>query len=98
MRDLLSFYEQKNTADSITVVSVPLELGSDERGLAETPEYLKKHGLEQMFATLGCEIAERQTINCPKALGSASAGTMKHVKGIAIAGKRTKVAVGRAAK
>ena len=97
-RDLLSFYEQKNTSDSITVVSVPLELGSDERGLAETPEYLKKHGLEQMFATLGCEITERQTINCPKAQGAASAGTMKHVKEIAIAGKRTKVVVEKAAK
>src|SRR3989344_475159 len=97
-RDLLSLYEPKNSSEAITIVSVPLELGSDERGLAETPEYLKKHGLEQMFATLGCEIAERQTISCPKALGAASAGTMKHVKEIAIAGKRTKTAVEKAAK
>ena len=97
-RDLLSLYEPRNSSEAITIVSVPLELGRDERGLAETPEYLKKHGLEQMFATLGCEIAERQTIHCPKALGAASAGTMKHVKEIAVAGKRTKVAVERAAK
>src|SRR3989344_5676660 len=97
-RDLLSFYEQKNSSDSITVVSVPLELGSDERGLAETPEYLKKHGLEQMLSTIGFDIAERQTISCPKQLGAASAGTMKHVKEIATTGKRTKAVVEKSAK
>lgn len=97
-KDLLSFYEQKNSSESITVVNVPLELGSDERGLAETPEYLKKHGLEQMFAALGCEISERVNISCPKPQAVASAGTMKHVKEIAMVGKRTRMAVEKAAK
>lgn len=94
-RDRLSFYETKPTGESVTVISVPLELGSDERGLAETPAYLRKHGLDQMLSAIGCEISERVNIMCPKP-PTASAGTMKHVREIAAVGKRTRAAVERA--
>ena len=97
-RHTLSFYENKEASDTVSIISVPLELGSDERGLAETPEYLKKHGLEQMFSAVGCEIGERQTILCPKPAGQSAAGTMKHVREIATVGKRTKSAVEKAVK
>ena len=97
MRDNLSFYEAKETSDSFTIVSVPLELGSDERGLAETPEYLKKHGLERMITAIGGEISERITIACPKPPMQASAGTMKHVEEIAEVGRLTAATVKKAA-
>lgn len=96
-RDRLSFYETKQSGESVTIVSVPLELGSDERGLAEAPQYLKKNGLDQMFASIGCEILERVNITCPKP-PIASAGTMKHVREIASVGKRVRAAVERAGK
>jgi arginase len=96
-RDRLSFYESKPAGETVTIVSVPLELGSDERGLAEAPQYLKKNGLEQMFASIGCEVLERVNITCPKP-PVASAGTMKHVREIASVGKRTRAAVERAGK
>lgn len=97
-RDRLSFYEPRPAGDTIAIVSVPLELGSDERGLAETPGYLRTHGLEQMFASIGCEVVERVNISCPKPAGQSSAGTMKHVREIATVGKRTRAAVEKAAK
>ncbi|HEY4487198.1 MAG TPA: arginase family protein [Candidatus Paceibacterota bacterium] len=96
--DGVSFYEKKPSGDTFSIISVPLELGADERGLAETPEYLRKHGLEHMFTSLGCEVGERTTILCPKPIGQASAGTMKHVQEIATVGKRTRAAVERAIK
>ena len=58
--DGVSLYEKKQGGDTFSIISVPLELGADERGLAETPEYLRKHGLEQMFTSLGCEVGERK--------------------------------------
>ena len=97
MRDNLSFYEAKDTSDSYAIISVPLELGSDERGLAETPEYLRKNGLERMFTTIGADIAERVTVHCPKPPMQASAGTMKHVEEIVEVGRRTCEIVKKAA-
>ncbi len=94
----LSLYEPRSSGDTVAILSVPLELGSDERGLAETPEYLKKHGLEQMFSTIGCEISERVNISCPKPPAQSAAGTMKHVGEIASVGKRVRTAVEKAAK
>lgn len=34
MKDNLSFYEKSKQKKPVTIVSIPLELGSDERGLA----------------------------------------------------------------
>jgi arginase len=97
-RDAFSLYEQKPAGESIAIISVPLELGSDERGLAETPEYLRRHGLEHMFTSLGCEISERIEIACPKPPMASAAGTMKHVREIATVGKRVRTAVEKASR
>lgn len=97
-RDRLSFYQPKPSGESVTVVSVPLELGSDERGLAEAPQYLRKQGLDQMFAAIGYDIAERVSISCPKPPLTASAGALKHVREIASVGKRVRAAVEKAGK
>ena len=98
MEDTFSFYEQKEQAGAVTVVNVPIELGSDARGLAETPKYLSEHGLSRMFATLGREVAHTVTISCPKPAMVAGAGTMKNVREVVSVAKRAKLAVQRAAK
>lgn len=97
-RDSLSFYEQAIQSDPITLISVPLELGSDERGLAEAPKYLYEHGLEKVLASLGREISEAVIIPSPKPRLVASAGRMKYVEEIASVAKRVSEVVEKAAK
>ncbi len=87
-RDTFSFYEPPIQSDAVAIVSIPLELGSDERGLAEAPAYLFKHGLEKMIASLGREISESVTISSTKPTLVASAGRMKNVDEIASVAKR----------
>ncbi len=96
--DRLSFYESETGGAPVALISVPLELGSDERGLADSPKYLQQHGLEKMISVLGRDISERKSIICPEFARVASAGTMKHVREIVSVTKRTKAAVEKAGK
>jgi len=96
MKDNLSFYESSPNVAPVSIVSVPLELGSDERGLAEAPAYLFGNGLEKIITSLGREIAESVTIPCTKAPRVASAGTMKHVREIASVAIRSAAATEKA--
>lgn len=96
--DRLSFYEREEGGAPVTLLSVPLELGSDERGLAEAPKYLQQHGVEKLFPAIGREIAEHRSFICPKPHMVASAGTMKNVHEIVSVAKRTRAATEKAGK
>ncbi len=98
MDDSYSWYEERGADEAVTIVNVPLELGSDARGLAATPAYLKEHGLIRMFQTIGRGVAHTVTISCPKPAMVAVAGTMKNVDEVVSVAKRSKLAVQRAAK
>ena len=98
LNDSLSFYEPKENGSPVTLLAVPLELGSDERGLAEAPRYLQQHGVEKLFPAIGREIAERKNFFCPKPRGIASAGTMKNVEEIVSVVRRVKAATEKAGK
>jgi len=79
----------------VTVVSVPLELGSDERGLAAAPAYLKQHGLGEMLLSLGRDV-EQVEIACPASQRVASAGNMKHAEAIVAVAQDTRTQVEKA--
>ncbi|HWP61806.1 MAG TPA: arginase [Candidatus Paceibacterota bacterium] len=97
-RDNLSFYESQSTGTPVAIVNVPIEIGSDERGLAEAPKYLQERGLANMLAGIGRTISKKTNILCPKPAQLASAGAMKNVEAIVSVAKRTKSAVMRAGK
>lgn len=82
-RDNLSFYENSLNSGPVSIVSIPIELGSDERGLSEAPRYLLDHGLMKTIASIGREVTEKHAISCPQNSPAASAGSMKHVGEIA---------------
>lgn len=96
MEDNLSFYEQEERGAPVHLVSIPLELGSDERGLAQTPRYLSSQGAEKMLSAIRREVAGSTSIACPKESRVASAGRMKHAQEIAAVAKRSSAAVERA--
>jgi arginase len=93
-----SAYENSKDSPAVSIVSVPIELGSDERGLAAAPEHLFSHGLEKMLASLGREVAGKSTVQCKNAARVATAGAMKHVREIADVAKRSATAVEKAAR
>ena len=98
MKDNLSFYESSQSAEPVSILSVPLELGSDERGHAATPKYLREHGLEKMLVSIGREVAHRTAIHCLVAPLTASAGAMKHGKEVASVVRRASLAAEKAAR
>jgi len=95
--DRLSFYENKLQNNSVSIISVPLELGSDARGLAANPKYLLDRGLEKMLQSLGCAISENITISVPPE-SSGNSIHSKHLEDVATTANLTHSAVGRAAK
>jgi len=97
-RDRLSFYEPNTDGAPVSVISVPLELGSDERGLAAAPKYIFEHGLEKMFSAIGREVSQNTTLICPKPSQVVSAGVMKHVEAIVRVGRRAKAVAEKAAR
>ncbi|PIT91148.1 hypothetical protein COU17_01980 [Candidatus Kaiserbacteria bacterium CG10_big_fil_rev_8_21_14_0_10_49_17] len=97
-RNSLAFYKRSTSRDSVTLLSVPLEIGSDERGLAEAPTYLFDQGLEKVLASLGREISETKTISVPQVQQVASAGRMKYGEEIAAVAKRVAMATEKAMK
>jgi arginase len=98
MKDNLSFYESSKSAEPVSILSVPIELGSDERGLGAAPKYLFERGLEKMLSSIGREVTSSETVFCRKPPQVASAGTMKHVREIAAAAKRAAASVEKAAR
>ena len=64
MQDSLSFYEKSPNLSTVSIISVPTELGSDARGLSQAPNYLRLHGLVDMLASLGVDVSEETTIPC----------------------------------
>ncbi|KKW22970.1 MAG: Arginase [Candidatus Kaiserbacteria bacterium GW2011_GWB1_52_6] len=82
-KDNLSFYERKIRGHSIAIIGIPIELGSDERGLAEAPHYLLNNGLETVIRKLGNKVSSLQMISCPKPAHMEVSGTTKYLKEIA---------------
>ena len=82
-RDNLSFYERPERNDSVTIIGVPIELGSDERGLGAAPHYMLENGLEKVIGSLGHEVSSVETIPCPKPARTVTAGRAKYLEEIA---------------
>ncbi len=97
-RDNLSFYEHKPVERRVSIVGVPLELGSDERGLASAPQYLLDRGLEKIITSLGAEVGEVTLVPCQKPSHVVSAGSMKYLNEIVAAGHASASAVEKAAR
>ncbi len=97
-KDNLSFYESAKGAAPVAIVSVPLDVGSDERGGAANPQYLYASGLEKMLASIGRKISSKPLINCPKPAIIETTGTMKNANDIARAAKHTATEVQKAVK
>jgi arginase len=94
--DTLSLYEQKPLDKPLTIISIPTDLGSDARGCAETPEYLYKHGLERMLASIGVEVNEKIGIPCPTL--PVSIGLLKNIEEIAEVSRTTALETTKALK
>lgn len=92
----LSLYENRLQNDSVAIVSIPSELGSDARGLAETPKYLLEHGLEAKIAALGAEV-RHSAIVCPKSKGIELQSRAKNLKEVAAVSRASSKAVATAA-
>src|SRR3989344_4732898 len=97
-KDNLSFYERELEGRSVSIVGVPIELGSDERGHAKAPHHLLEQGLEKVIAATGSEVADIWMVPCPKPAYTASAGSAKYLEEIASVARDACVAVERAAR
>jgi len=97
-RDNLSFYERELQGGSVSIVGVPIELGSDERGHAKAPHHLLEQGLEKVIAATGSEVADIWMVPCPKPARTASAGSAKYLEEIASVARDSCVAVEKAAR
>ena len=92
-RDNLSFYENGKPSQKVSIVSVPLELGSDVRGHADAPKFLKENGFLAMLGCIGAEVSHSTSLFCGKPPMQVSAGSMKNVKEIASVAKRASALV-----
>lgn len=79
VRDSLSLYESKLQSGSLSIISIPSELGSDARGLAATPAYLLSHGLEKRIAALGVRVS-KTSVPCPAPRGVELQSKTKNLK------------------
>jgi arginase len=96
-KDNLSFYERENRHRAVTIVGVPVELGSDERGLADAPRCMLEGGLEKIIAGLGAEVSGVKMIPCPKPAGVA-VGSAKYLDEIAAISNASALVVAEAVK
>lgn len=78
--DSLSLYTDRVPNSPVTVISIPLELGSDSRGLAAAPQYLFDNGLEALLQTLGVSMDQKLAISCPA--GGQNEGQLKSLEAI----------------
>ncbi|RJR14032.1 arginase [Candidatus Parcubacteria bacterium] len=98
MNDNLTFYESRKEHRNVTIIGVPLELGSDERGFSEAPTYVLKEGLEKVITDAGGENIEIQTVPCRTPERVVSAGNTKYLDEIVATAKVSKVLVEKAIK
>lgn len=96
--DNLSLYERKKSEKPVHIISVPLELGSDERGLAKAPQYLFERGLLKAVAACGRAVCGSEVIPCPAPTRVVSGGNAKYLNEIAAVGKRAHAATVKAAR
>lgn len=96
MKDNLSFYERGETQRNVTIVNVPLELGSDERGFKDAPDYLLDAGLEKVIAGTGGEVVDVQAVPCRVPERVVSAGNAKYLEEIVAAGRVSRTLVEKA--
>ncbi len=97
-RDNLSFYERPERIDSVSIVSVPIEIGSEERGHAKAPRYLLDKGLEKIVTSLGSDIRQVKTIPCPTPSRVEKFGKAKYLEEIAAIARDTAAVVEKAGK
>lgn len=97
-QDNLSFYENEQNTRSVSIVGVPMELGSDERGLREAPRHLLRKGLERAVRAANAEIAETIFVPCRTPERTVSAGSAKYLDEIIAASRVSAAIVERAAR
>ncbi len=97
-RDNLSFYEQASRTDSVSIVCVPIEIGSEERGHAKAPQALLDRGLEKMITSFGSEVRQIKTIPCRTPERVERFGTAKYLEEIAAIARDTAAVVEKAGK
>lgn len=90
----LSFYK-RSTHEEVAIIRVPFELGSDERGLAETPIYLFENGIEKILDSIGCVIKNIVDVHCPSAQHM-EVSTLKNAREFAIMARETSTQVKKA--
>lgn len=91
-RDNLSFYEPIAASIPVSILSVPLDLGSDVRGASDAPEYVFANGLRDMLASIRREVSQSACVDCGGKTGP-HAGGIKHAAEIAGVAARTHAAV-----
>lgn len=96
MRDNLSFYEHESEGKSVAIVGIPMELGSDERGLAKAPHYLLERGLEKVIASLGADVTNVTMVPCRTPERTVSTGSAKYLEEITAAARVSRAVVERA--
>lgn len=62
--DNLIFYEQNKQNDKVAFFGVPIDLGKDNHGSDLGPDYLRVHGLAQMFKDAGLVAEDLGNIEC----------------------------------
>ena len=55
--DNLSYLEIESSDKKVSVLSIPLDIGSDNSDMADAPKYLLKLGLEQLLKSAGLDVA-----------------------------------------
>jgi len=98
MADNLSFYERPSDSRSIAIVGVPIEIGSDERGLAKAPRAILDAGLEKVVTSLGNDVVSTEMIPCPKPTRAVTSGKAKYLEEIAEISRATCATVERSVK
>ncbi len=62
--DNLIFYEKKKLVGNVSVLGVPLDLGKDATGTTMGPDYIRKCGLNNMFAGSGLLSKDLGNVDC----------------------------------
>jgi arginase len=95
--DSLSLYEQNLQRDVVSLIEVPLELGSDARGLRAAPQYLLSRGLKEALVSSGLTV-ESVRLSCPNAPVARMVGRIKHVEEVVAVAHETSAVVAHRAR
>jgi arginase len=91
-KENLSFYEHAPSQKTVSIISIPTELGSDARGLAAAPAHLYTHGLERMLEFVGVDLVDKLQIACPPP-PLPGVGRLKNLEEVAAVAEQSAAAV-----